>query len=104
MIETVICKKCRLFRGTEISVSKDFVDGEENVDEHGIKLPSIRLLKSSCFVKMCHHPSCFERKERRDPSKGVIRWKERTKGQGQLNKNNDCPHFKLAWLRFWYWF
>ena len=43
-------------------------------------------------VTMCQHKNCFEKTKR---------FRERIKGQYQLNKNNDCPYYKKKWYLFW---
>jgi hypothetical protein len=94
--KTIQCKDCKFFYGTEHSVHTDFIKGVNysNFRKQNIRLPSGTSISDTFPIRMCQHDSCFQNMIYTDPVEGEISVKERIKGQGQLNQNNDCILFK----------
>uniref|UniRef100_A0A6M3JM11 Uncharacterized protein n=1 Tax=viral metagenome TaxID=1070528 RepID=A0A6M3JM11_9ZZZZ len=90
------CSHCKLYYGTEGSVSLEYIEKSSymRVDSNLIKIPSCHLVSEGDTIKMCHHPSCFVIETKQTPEKGIQTRMERVKGQWQLNSNNDCPYYQ----------
>jgi hypothetical protein len=103
MAKCVACNKCKYYNKSshEWDVSCEFIDGDDGQVTQWPKFPSNRLISEGGHIRMCNHEDCFSYEKKVDPARGKRYNKKRIKGQGQLNKDNDCSNFESAWWRFW---
>jgi hypothetical protein len=98
----IFCNTCKHYRGGEIRVSEKFIEEDPECEKGERLYLDVIDYGFGPGIKMCHHPICFEIKCRKTTARPKKCEKERVRGQGQLNKNNDCRYYeKNPWWRFW---
>lgn len=101
----LLCKACRFWRRSEVSVSMQFTEGDRVSTSviDGREIPTLYcdLINESGLIPMCHHEDCFEYWVEIKAGKKAKTKRERVAGQGQFNLDLRCTRYRRKWWKFW---